>query len=150
MRAPSRTSVKDLIVAAAGVDDSQWESTYMKDIGGIITVRSELGGPIHKVNSRALKLWKECEDSVFKLPCEKCGAIKPQLRSSSRRSRPRKLMSTLTQQGPREIRAGLSLRSVVHSRPLWKWHWDLYMCVCKWLATSDACDQILVSHMTSN
>jgi enoyl reductase-like protein len=30
-------SVKDLIVAAAGVDDSQWEGTYVKDTGGIIT-----------------------------------------------------------------------------------------------------------------
>jgi hypothetical protein len=50
--------VKDLIVAAAGVDDSQWEGTYVKDTGGIITVRSELGEPIHKVNtscSQALK-----------------------------------------------------------------------------------------------
>jgi enoyl reductase-like protein len=30
-------SVKDLIVAAAGVDDSQWEGTYVKDTGGVIT-----------------------------------------------------------------------------------------------------------------
>jgi fatty acid synthase subunit alpha len=67
-------SVKDLIVAAAGVDDSQWEGTYVKDTGGIITVRSELGEPIHKVNNRALKLWKEYDDTVFKLPREKRGA----------------------------------------------------------------------------
>jgi enoyl reductase-like protein len=67
-------SVKDLIVAAAGVSDSQWEGTYVKDTGGIITVRSELGEPIHKVNNRALKLWKEYDDTVFKLPREKRGA----------------------------------------------------------------------------
>jgi fatty acid synthase subunit alpha len=67
-------SVKDLIVAAAGVDDSQWEGTYVKDTGGIITVRSELGEPIHKVNNRALKLWKEYDDTVFKLPREKRAA----------------------------------------------------------------------------
>ncbi|KAI0264369.1 fatty acid synthase [Gloeopeniophorella convolvens] len=67
-------SVKDLIVAAAGVDDSQWEGTYAKDTGGIITVRSELGEPIHKVNNRALKLWKEYDDTVFKLPREKRSA----------------------------------------------------------------------------
>ena len=42
-------SVKDLNVAASGVDDSQWEGTYVKDTGGIITVRSEHGEPIHKV-----------------------------------------------------------------------------------------------------
>jgi fatty acid synthase subunit alpha len=64
-------SVKDLIVAASGVDDSQWEGTYVKETGGIITVRSELGEPIHKVNNRALKLWKEYDDTVFKLPREK-------------------------------------------------------------------------------
>ncbi len=67
-------SVKDLIVAAAGVDDSQWEGTYVKDTGGIITVRSELGEPIHKVNNRALRLWKEYDDTVFKLPREKRGS----------------------------------------------------------------------------
>jgi fatty acid synthase subunit alpha len=67
-------SVKDLIVAAAGVDDSQWEGTYTKDTGGIITVRSELGEPIHKVNNPALRLWKEYDDTMFKLPREKCGA----------------------------------------------------------------------------
>jgi fatty acid synthase subunit alpha len=66
-------SVKDLIVAAAGVDDSQWEGTYVKDTGGIITVRSELGEPIHKVNNRALKFWKEYDDTVFKLAREKRG-----------------------------------------------------------------------------
>ncbi|KAF8271214.1 fatty acid synthase [Lactarius quietus] len=66
-------SVKDLIVAASGVGDSQWEGTYVKDTGGIITVRSELGEPIHKVNNRALKLWKEYDDTVFKLPREKRG-----------------------------------------------------------------------------
>ncbi len=54
--------------SAAGVDDSQWEGTYVKDTGGVITVRSELGEPIHKVNNRALMLWKEYDDSVLKLP----------------------------------------------------------------------------------
>ena len=67
-------SIKDLMVAAAGVDDSQWEGTYVKDTGGVITVRSELGEPIHKVNNRALMLWKEYDDSVLKLPREKRSA----------------------------------------------------------------------------
>ncbi|CAK5268309.1 unnamed protein product [Mycena citricolor] len=64
-------SVKDLIVAASGVDDAQWEGTYTKPTGGILTVKSELGEPIHKVATRAVKLWKEFDDSVFKLPKEK-------------------------------------------------------------------------------
>jgi fatty acid synthase subunit alpha, fungi type len=67
-------SVKDLIIAAAGVDDPQWEGTHVKDTGGIITVRSELGDPNHEANNRVLKLWKEYDDTMFKLRREKRGA----------------------------------------------------------------------------
>ena len=35
------------------------------------TVRSELGEPIHKVAMRAVKLWKEFNDTVFKMLKEK-------------------------------------------------------------------------------
>lgn len=63
--------VKDLIIKASGVSDSQWEGTYTKETGGILTVRSELGEPIHKVATRGVKLWKEFDDTVFKLPKEK-------------------------------------------------------------------------------
>ncbi|KAF7965824.1 hypothetical protein HWV62_41719, partial [Athelia sp. TMB] len=69
--AHTSSSVKDLIVAAAGVDDKDWEGTYARPTGGILTVRSELGEPIHKVATRAVKLWKKFDDSVFKLPKEK-------------------------------------------------------------------------------
>ncbi|OBZ72637.1 Fatty acid synthase subunit beta [Grifola frondosa] len=67
-------SVKDLIVAAKGVDDPKWEGTYAKETGGILTVRSELGEPIHKIANRAVKLWREFDDTVFKLPKEKRAA----------------------------------------------------------------------------
>jgi fatty acid synthase subunit alpha, fungi type len=69
--AHTSSSVKDLIVAASGVDDAAWEGTYVKPTGGILTVRSELGEPIHKVATRGGKLWKEFDDTVFKLPKEK-------------------------------------------------------------------------------
>jgi fatty acid synthase subunit alpha, fungi type len=69
--AHTSSSVKDLIVAASGVDDAKWEGTYDKPTGGILTVRSELGEPIHKVATRGVKLWKEFDDTVFKLPKEK-------------------------------------------------------------------------------
>ncbi|RDB25744.1 Fatty acid synthase subunit alpha [Hypsizygus marmoreus] len=72
--AHTSASVKDLIVAASGVDDAAWEGTYSKPTGGILTVRSELGEPIHKVATRGVKLWKEFDDSVFKLPKEKRAA----------------------------------------------------------------------------
>jgi enoyl reductase-like protein len=35
-------AVKKLIVAAPGVGDAQWEGTYTKETGGILTVKSEL------------------------------------------------------------------------------------------------------------
>ena len=69
--AHTSSSVKDLIVAAAGVEDGSWEGTYTRPTGGILTIRSELGEPIHKVATRAVKLWKELDDTVFKLPKEK-------------------------------------------------------------------------------
>lgn len=71
--AHTSSSVKDLIVAAAGVDDAQWEGTYAKT-GGILTVRSELGEPIHKMATRGVKLWKEFDNTVFNLPKEKRAA----------------------------------------------------------------------------
>src|SRR5260370_4568350 len=64
-------SVKELIVKASGVGDDQWEGTYQKETGGILTVQSELGEPIHKIATRAVKLWKEFDNTVFKLPKEK-------------------------------------------------------------------------------
>jgi fatty acid synthase subunit beta len=67
-------SVKQLIVDAPGVDDAKWEGTYDKPTGGILTVRSELGEPIHKIATRAVKLWREFDDTVFNLPREKRGA----------------------------------------------------------------------------
>ena len=72
--AHTSSSVKDLIVAAKGVDDAQWEGTYAKETGGILTVKSELGEPIHKVATRAVKLWKEFDETVFKMPKEKRAA----------------------------------------------------------------------------
>ncbi|KAJ7067175.1 fatty acid synthase [Mycena amicta] len=72
--AHTSSSVKDLIVAAAGVDDAQWEGTYVKPTGGILTVKSELGEPIHKVATRGVKLWKEFDDTVFKMPKDKRAA----------------------------------------------------------------------------
>ncbi|ORY50686.1 fatty acid synthase [Leucosporidium creatinivorum] len=67
-------SVKQLIVDAQGVDDDKWEQTYDKPTGGIMTVTSELGEPIHKVATRGVKLWGEFDKTVFALPREKQAA----------------------------------------------------------------------------
>ena len=72
--ADTSPSVKKLIVDAPGVDDAAWEGTYDKPTGGILTVRSELGEPIHKIATRGVKLWKEFDDTVFAQPREKRAA----------------------------------------------------------------------------
>ena len=38
--AHTSSSIKDLIVTASGVDDANWEGTYTKPTGGILTVWS--------------------------------------------------------------------------------------------------------------
>ena len=72
--AHTSSSVKDLIVAAPGVADAQWEGTYDKETGGILTVRSELGEPIHKIATRGVALWKEFDNTVFAMPKDKRAA----------------------------------------------------------------------------
>ncbi|MBW0510837.1 hypothetical protein O181_050552 [Austropuccinia psidii MF-1] len=69
--AATSESVKRLIVNAPGVADEDWEGTYERETGGIITVTSELGEPIHKIATRGIKLWKEFDQTVFALPREK-------------------------------------------------------------------------------
>jgi enoyl reductase-like protein len=61
-------AAKEAIVAASGVEDKLWEGTYRGETGGIITVQSELGEPIHKIATRGVKLWKELDDNLFCLP----------------------------------------------------------------------------------
>jgi len=70
--AHTSSSIKDLIIAAPGVDDMEWEGTYTKLTRSILTVWSELGEPIHKVAMHGVKLWKEFDKSVFKLQKDKC------------------------------------------------------------------------------
>jgi len=54
------TSVKQVIVDAPGIEDEKkWEDSYVKPTGGIVTVKSELGEPIHKIATRGVLLWKE-------------------------------------------------------------------------------------------
>ncbi|PYH46494.1 fatty acid synthase beta subunit [Aspergillus saccharolyticus JOP 1030-1] len=66
----ARTSpaVKQAIVATPGVPDAQWEETYRGAAGGVITVQSEMGEPIHKLATRGVRLWAELDREVFSLP----------------------------------------------------------------------------------
>jgi fatty acid synthase subunit beta len=69
----ARTSknAKKAITEAEGLDDSQWEKTYKGPAGGVITVRSEMGEPIHKLATRGVKFWAEMDQKIFSLPKEK-------------------------------------------------------------------------------
>ncbi|KAJ3244145.1 3-oxoacyl-[acyl-carrier-protein] synthase [Chytriomyces hyalinus] len=65
-------AVKELIAKAPGItDESQWERTYKGPTGGIVTVKSELGEPIHKVANRGVMFWKEMDETILSLPREK-------------------------------------------------------------------------------
>ncbi|KAL2121419.1 hypothetical protein VTJ04DRAFT_5446 [Mycothermus thermophilus] len=64
-------AAKQAIVDAPGVDDSEWEKTYKGPAGGIITVRSEMGEPIHKLATRGVLFWAEMDQKIFSLPKEK-------------------------------------------------------------------------------
>ncbi|CDK24222.1 unnamed protein product [Kuraishia capsulata CBS 1993] len=66
--AKTSPDAKKAIAACSGVDDSQWESSYKKPTGGIVTVRSEMGEPIHKIATRGVMFWKEMDDTIFNLP----------------------------------------------------------------------------------
>lgn len=60
-------AAKQAIVDAPGVDDSEWEKTYKGAAGGIITVRSEMGEPIHKLATRGVLFWAEMDKKIFSL-----------------------------------------------------------------------------------
>ncbi|OLY80881.1 Fatty acid synthase subunit alpha [Smittium mucronatum] len=64
-------AVKQKIVDTPGVEDKDWEQTYTGVAGGITTVHSELGQPIHKIATRGVMLWKEFDNTIFNIPREK-------------------------------------------------------------------------------
>jgi fatty acid synthase subunit beta len=71
--AHTSTGVKEAIVDTKGLEDHEWEKTYQKPsgAGGVITVRSEMGEPIHKLATRGVLLWAEMDKKIFSLPKEK-------------------------------------------------------------------------------
>ncbi|KAK4100223.1 beta subunit of fatty acid synthase [Parathielavia hyrcaniae] len=64
-------AAKQAIVEAPGLDDTEWEKTYKGVAGGVITVRSEMGEPIHKLATRGVRFWAEMDQKIFSLPKEK-------------------------------------------------------------------------------
>ncbi|GLB23278.1 putative PKS/NRPS-like protein biosynthetic cluster [Aspergillus tubingensis] len=66
--AHTSSPVKDIIFRTSGVPDCDWEKTYSGPAGGIITVQSELGEPIHKIATKGVSLWADMDQTVFSLP----------------------------------------------------------------------------------
>ncbi|PWY71388.1 fatty acid synthase beta subunit [Aspergillus eucalypticola CBS 122712] len=66
--AHTSSSVKDIIFRTPGVPDCDWEKTYSGPAGGIITVQSEMGEPIHKIATKGVRLWADMDQTVFSLP----------------------------------------------------------------------------------
>lgn len=66
--AKTSPAAKEAIASCPGVPDSEWEATYKKPTGGILTVTSEMGEPIHKIATRGVIFWKEMDKTIFSLP----------------------------------------------------------------------------------
>ncbi|KAL8382560.1 hypothetical protein RB595_006371 [Gaeumannomyces hyphopodioides] len=64
-------AAKKAIVDAPGVADDEWEKTYKGVAGGVTTVLSEMGEPIHKLATRGVRFWAEMDQKIFTLPKEK-------------------------------------------------------------------------------
>ena len=67
--AHTSSQAKKLIIEAKGAQD--WEQSYDREIGGVITVQSEMGQPIHKIANRGVRFWAEMDKKIFSLPKEK-------------------------------------------------------------------------------
>ena len=65
--AKTSMAAKQAIVDAPGLEDHEWEKTYNGPAGGVITVRSEMGEPIHKLATRGIVFWAEMDQKIFAL-----------------------------------------------------------------------------------
>ncbi|KAK1943247.1 Fatty acid synthase subunit alpha [Phytophthora citrophthora] len=69
--AATAPEVKKLLVNTPGIEsEMEWETSYTGAVGGVVTVTSELGEPIHVVANRGALLWKEFDDKYFSIPRE--------------------------------------------------------------------------------
>ncbi|KAH9257778.1 holo-[acyl-carrier-protein] synthase [Batrachochytrium salamandrivorans] len=68
LEASTSSKVKEMIVNTVGVDhELEWEKSYQTDAGGVVTVTSELGEPIHKIHNRGMKCWRDFDRKYFSL-----------------------------------------------------------------------------------
>ena len=76
LEANTSPGAKAAIAAAPGVENERdWEKTYAGPAGGIVTVVSEMGEPIHVVATRGALFWAEMDKLVFKMEKTKRAAV---------------------------------------------------------------------------
>jgi fatty acid synthase subunit beta len=66
---------KRVIAAAPGVGEEEWEGTYKGPTGGVVSIVSEMGEPIHVIATRGARLWAEMDGLVFALDRKKRPAV---------------------------------------------------------------------------
>ncbi|KAJ1726123.1 fatty acid synthase alpha subunit Lsd1, partial [Coemansia biformis] len=66
--AATSLAAKELIVAAAGLPDSEWDTTYDSARGGFMTVMSEYGELNHALETRATSFVKDLHRTVLSQP----------------------------------------------------------------------------------
>ncbi|KAJ2839672.1 fatty acid synthase alpha subunit Lsd1, partial [Coemansia sp. 'formosensis'] len=68
-------AAKELIVAAPGLSDSEWQKTHDGPSGGVMTITSEYGELNHTLSTRAMVLVTELRNSILSQPREKHVAL---------------------------------------------------------------------------
>ncbi|CAK4034468.1 aflB fas-1 fatty acid synthase beta subunit [Lecanosticta acicola] len=60
-------AAKVLISHTPDVGDAEWQHSYSKPAGGVVTIVSEMGQPMHVLATRGVMLWKELDETLFSL-----------------------------------------------------------------------------------
>lgn len=58
---------KNLIIEAQGASDKDWHKSFEEPTGGVITINSEMGQPIHMLATRGVMLWKDFDQRIFSI-----------------------------------------------------------------------------------
>lgn len=58
---------KKLIIEAEGVSDKDWHRSFHEPTGGVVTINSEMGQPIHMLATRGVMLWRDFDQRIFSI-----------------------------------------------------------------------------------
>jgi fatty acid synthase subunit beta len=78
LEACTSAGAKQAIINAPGIPvrhEKSWEKSYAGPVGGILTVISEMGEPIHVVATRGALLWAELDKLLFSIDKSKRGVV---------------------------------------------------------------------------